>query len=380
MGKFKRISIFYKYDILKKEVETVKERCRLDMLTKEQIIELIEPLKDPFLHTTFKETGAIVSVTVREEKKHVSIKLAIGQPNSAEQMDLQQEIVGILKKNGANTVGLRFEQLPEDVIEKYQPESEKDDSILGQQKQPHYIAIASGKGGVGKSTVTVNIAMALKRLGKKVGIIDADIYGFSVPDMMGVEDRPIVRGERIHPPERFGVKLISMGFFVEDNSPIIWRGPMLGKMLNNFFKEVEWGDLDYLLLDLPPGTGDIAMDVHELLPSCNEVIVTTPHPSAAFVAARAGQMAIKTEHKILGVVENMSYFQSEETGNKEYVFGRHGGDKLAEALETKVLGRLSLQQPYEEEDVFAPAVYQEDHPNGREYHLIASKIVAQTEE
>src|SRR5699024_6720824 len=174
-----------------------KERGRVDMLTKEQIIELVEPLKDAFLHTTFKETGAIVSVTVREEKKHVSIKLAIGQANSAEQMDLQQETVGIWKKNGANTGVLRCEQLPVDVIEKHKPESEKDNSILGQQKQPHYIAIARGKGGVGKSTVTVNIAMALKRLGKKVGIIDADIYGFSVPDMMGVEDRPIVRGERI---------------------------------------------------------------------------------------------------------------------------------------------------------------------------------------
>src|SRR5699024_6133669 len=169
-------------------------------------------------------------------------------------------------------------------------------------------------------------------------------------------------------------------FFVEDNSPIIWRGPMLGKMLNNFFKEVEWGDLDYLLLDLPPGTGDIAMDVHELPPSWNEVTVTTPHPSAAFVAARAGQMAIKTEHRILGVAENMSYIQRQETGEKEEVVGQHSGDKLADALATKVLGRLSLQQPYEEEDVFAPAVYQEGHPNGREYHLIASKIVAQTEE
>src|SRR5699024_5679971 len=140
----------------------------------------------------------------------------------------------------------------------------------------------------GKSTVTVNLAVSLMRLGKKVGIIDADIYGFSVPDMMGAEERPVVRGEKIFPPERFGIKLISMGFFVEDNSPVIWRGPMLGKMLKNFFHEVEWGDdLDYLLLDLPPGTGDIAMDVHDLLPSCHEIIVTTPHPTAAFVAARA---------------------------------------------------------------------------------------------
>jgi len=350
------------------------------MLTKEQVIELLAEVKDPFLHTPLKDTEGIVEVSINEEKKHVSVKLAIGKPNTAEQMQLQQELVGVLKKNGASTVGLRFEQLPDDIIQKFQPASEQDNSILGAAKQPHYVAIASGKGGVGKSTATVNIAVSLARLGKKVGIIDADIYGFSVPDMMGVEERPVVRGEKIIPVERFGVKLISMGFFVEDNSPIIWRGPMLGKMLNNFFREVEWGDLDYLLLDLPPGTGDIAMDVHELLPTCNEVIVTTPHPTAAFVAARAGQMALKTDHKILGVVENMSYFESEVTGEKEYVFGRGGGDKLAEVLQTKVLGRLSLQQPYEEEDIFAPSVYQEDHPNGEEYRRIAAKVIAQIEE
>jgi len=128
--------------------------------------------------------------------------------------------------------------------------------------------------------------------------------------MMGITKRPVVRGERIIPVERHGVKVISMGFFVEDNAPIIWRGPMLGKMLNSFFNEVEWGELDYLLLDLPPGTGDVALDVHTMLPSCKEIIVTTPHPTAAFVAARAGAMALKTEHEILGVIENMSYFES----------------------------------------------------------------------
>lgn len=155
---------------------------------------------------------------------------------------------------------------------------------------------------------------------------------------------------------------------------------MLGKMLNSFFKEVEWGDLDFLLLDLPPGTGDIAMDVHELIPSAKEVIVTTPHPSAAFVAARAGQMAIKTEHEILGIIENMAYYESKKTGEKEYVFGKGGGQKLADVLQTKVMGQLPLQQPYEEEDEFAPSVYQEDHPLGKEYHKIASKIVAKVEE
>lgn len=349
------------------------------MLTKEEVIELLNPVKDPFLHRSFQETDGIIEVKINDEKRHVSVKLAISKPNSAEQMQLQQELVAILKRKGARTVGLRFEQLADDVIREFQPVAEEDSSILGRSDQPIYVAVASGKGGVGKSTVTVNLAMSLMRLGKKVGIIDADIYGFSIPDMMGIEDRPVVRSEKIYPPERFGVKVISMGFFVEDNSPIIWRGPMLGKMLTNFLKEVEWGELDYLLLDLPPGTGDIALDVHDLLPSCNEIIVTTPHPTAAFVAARAGQMALQTNHKIVGVVENMAYFQSEETGNKEYVFGQGGGDKLAEVLKTKVLGRLSLQQPYEEEDVFAPSIYQEDHPNGKEYHRIAAKVIAELE-
>lgn len=350
-------------------------------LTEEKVIELLNPVKDPFLHRTLEETNGIVEVKIRENINHVSVKIAMTQPQSAEQMQMQQEIVGILKKHGAATVGLRFEQLPEDVIRKFQPTGDPSEaeSLLTQEDQPHYIAIASGKGGVGKSTVTVNLAVALARYGKKVGVIDADIYGFSVPDMMGIDKRPVVRGEKIIPVERFGVKVISMGFFVEDNSPIVWRGPMLGKMLNSFFQEVEWGDLDYLLLDLPPGTGDVALDVHNLLPTSKEIIVTTPHPTAAFVAARAGQMALNTDHEILGVVENMAYFQSKVTGEKEYVFGQGGGDKLAEALQTKVLGRLPLQQPYENKEVFAPSVYQEDHPLGEEYHRIAAKVIADLE-
>lgn len=349
----------------------------LVMVTEQQVLELLHPIQDPFIHKTLEETGGVQEVNIKEEKKHVSLKIAIAQTNTAEQMQLQQEIVGVLKGAGAITVGLRFTQLPDEIIQKYAQtsQSSEGDSLLDAGNKTEFIAIASGKGGVGKSTVTVNLATALARLGKKVGIIDADIYGFSVPDMMGIEERPVVRGERIIPVERFGVKVISMGFFVEDNSPIIWRGPMLGKMLNSFFKEVEWGELDYLLLDLPPGTGDVALDLHSMLPSSKEIIVTTPHPTAAFVAARAGQMALKTEHEILGVVENMAYFESKATGEKEYVFGRGGGDKLAEELKTEVLGRLPLQQPYEEEDIFAPSVYQEDHPTGNIFTSIAKKIV-----
>ncbi|RPF50043.1 Mrp/NBP35 family ATP-binding protein [Aquisalibacillus elongatus] len=349
------------------------------MINEDRIRELLNPVQDPHIHKTFEETDAIENIKIKEDKNHVSIKIALAEPNSGEQMQLQQEIVGMLKKEGVQTVGLRFTQLPDEKRDEYvQAANQEQEANLIGQTGTTFISIASGKGGVGKSTVTVNLAVALARLGKKVGIVDADIYGFSVPDMMGIENRPQVRGEKIIPVERFGVQIISMGFFVEDNSPIIWRGPMLGKMLTSFFKEVEWGDLDYLLLDLPPGTGDIALDVQELLPSHKQVIVTTPHPTAAFVAARAGQMAFKADHEIVGIVENMAYFESTLTGQKEYVFGEGGGDKLAEVLDTDILGRLPLQQPYDEQDTFAPGVYQEDHPTGKMFLNMANKLMKRT--
>ena len=347
------------------------------LLTKDEVIKLLNPVKDPHLHKTFEETGGIVDIRIKDEKQHVSVKIAIAKPNTAEQMQLQNELVEILKKSGATTVGLRFSELPQDVVDQFEGPSAgqaEAETLLNTANPPHFIAIASGKGGVGKSTVTVNLAVALARMGKRVGIIDADIYGFSVPDMMGVENKPTVQGNKIYPVERFGVKVISMGFFVEDNSPIIWRGPMLGKMFNSFFKEVDWGQLDYLLLDLPPGTGDMAMNVQETLPACKEIIVTTPHPTAAFVASRAGQMAIKARHEILGVIENMAYYDSKKTGEREYIFGRGGGDKLAEVLDSVVIGRLPIEQPYENEEEFSPSVYQEDHPLGIAYREIAAEI------
>lgn len=346
------------------------------MFTAEQARELINPLKEPFLHISLAELNAIEEIKVKEEKNHVSVKVAIAKTGTAEQLQLQSQIVDVLKGAGAETVGIRFGELPEEVLDKYRTEgNEEVKGLLSPGSKTTFIAIASGKGGVGKSTVSVNLAVNLARLGKKVGLVDADIYGFSVPDMMGIEERPAVQGEKILPVERFGVKVISMGFFVEDNSPIIWRGPMLGKMLNSFFNEVEWGDLDYLLLDLPPGTGDVALDLHQMLPACKEIIVTTPHPTAAFVAARAGVMALKTEHELLGVIENMSYFESKVTGEKEYVFGQGGGERLAEELKTEVLGQLPLGQPDWDEDDFAPSIYQEDHRIGKIYKEIAEKVI-----
>ncbi|TFD99379.1 MULTISPECIES: P-loop NTPase [Jeotgalibacillus] len=350
------------------------------MVTEQQVRELLGSMNDPILHTTLAETEGIVEVSIKEEKNHVSVKIALAKTGTAEQMQLQMAVVDALKKAGAETVGIRFTELEPEKLEKFRGKQGDavEDNLLSPGNKVQFIAIASGKGGVGKSTVSVNLAVALARAGKKVGLIDADIYGFSVPDMMGINKRPVVRGERIIPVDRFGVKVISMAFFVEDNAPVIWRGPMLGKMLNSFFTEVEWGELDYLLLDLPPGTGDVALDVHAMLPSSKEIIVTTPHPTAAFVAARAGAMALQTEHSILGVVENMSFYESKKTGEREFVFGQGGGEKLAEELRTDLLGKLPLQQPDWDENDFAPSVYGADHRLGNIYADIAQQVIDRT--
>ncbi|MRX72498.1 P-loop NTPase [Bacillus lacus] len=350
------------------------------MIQEQEVREIIGSLTDPFLHKTLGEIGAVEEVSIKEEKKHVSVKIGISKTGTGEQLQLQQAIVAKLKEAGAESVGLRFTELSAEVIAKYQDAApEAGASLLSPNSKTTFVAIASGKGGVGKSTVSVNLAIALARLGKKVGLIDADIYGFSVPDMMGITKRPVVRGDQVIPVNRFGVQVISMGFFVEDNAPVIWRGPMLGKMLNNFFHEVEWGDLDYLLLDLPPGTGDVALDVHSMLPACKEIIVSTPHPTAAFVAARAGAMALQTDHEVVGVIENMAYFESKLTGEREYVFGKGGGEKLSEELRVPLLGKIPLQQPDWNEEDFAPSVYAEDHPTGKIYKEIAQKVLGEIE-
>ncbi len=349
------------------------------MLTQEKILDALKAVKEPFLNKSIVDVDGVREIKIKEGL--VSVKIAVTKTGTPEQMNMQQGIVSAIKGAGAESVGLRFEQFTEEELAKLgvSKEEEKPKSLLDKADETTFIAVTSGKGGVGKSTVSCNLATSLARLGKKVGIIDADIYGFSVPDMMGIEEKPSVKGQTIYPVTRFDVKVISMGFFVHDNSPIIWRGPMLGKMLNNFFTEVEWGDLDYLILDLPPGTGDVALDVHQMLPSSKEIIVTTPHPTAAFVAARAGVMALKTDHEILGVVENMAYFQSKLTGEREFVFGQGGGERLAKELETDILAQIPLGQPEIDENDFAPSIYAEDHPIGQIYKKMAQKVIDKIE-
>jgi ATP-binding protein involved in chromosome partitioning len=211
------------------------------------------------------------------------------------------------------------------------------------------VAIASGKGGVGKSTITVNLAIALAKLGKKVGIVDADIHGFSIPRIIGLKGSPQGAGENVAedrelliPPEVNNIKVMSMGSLTPEDTPIIWRAPLLGSVLKQFMKEVQWGDLDYLLFDLPPGTGDMALNIMQQLPHAKILIVTTPQVTATNVAGRIGKMAEKLDSDIMGVIENMSYYQCDDCGNKEYIFGRGGGKKMAQKLGTDLLGELPL--------------------------------------
>src|SRR5438477_1997145 len=204
------------------------------------------------------------------------------------------------------------------------------------------IAVASGKGGVGKSTVTVNLAAALAAEGHRVGIVDVDVWGFSVPRMLGVSDRPVGFNGMILPLEAHGVKIISMGFFVAEEQPVIWRGPMLHKAVNQFLGDVYWGDLDFLLADLPPGTGDVSISVAQFLPGAQMLVVTTPQEAARKVAERAGKMAAQVRQSVVGVVENMSYFACPHCGERTNVFGDGGGKLAADTLGVPLLGEIPL--------------------------------------
>ena len=362
------------------------------MIDKEQVLKALRHLEDPTYRKSVVELNLIRDVLVKQS--NVSLTFVMTVDDEAKENRFREKVKEALEAIGAENIHIRFRKIADHEkaeIEGKWPgrqaahtsspaERAQGPALLSADSGITFIAIASGKGGVGKSSVTVNLAAALARKGKKVGIIDADIYGFSVPDMMGIEERPKLENNRILPVERFGVKVISTGFFVQDNAPVIWRGPMLSKMLRNFFSEVNWGELDYMLLDLPPGTGDVALDVHHMIPHSKEIIVTTPHATAAFVAARAGAMALQTKHEILALVENMSYYECESCGRKDYIFGRGGGAKLAEELHTELLAQIPLGAPdnHISEPDFSPSVYKSDSPTGRLYNELADKVIAKT--
>ncbi len=253
-------------------------------------------------------------------------------------------------------------------------------TLFGPGSKTRTIAVASGKGGVGKSTVTANLAVALARDGHAVALIDADVYGPTIPLMMGLPPLPpeMVDGKLV-PPEAYAVKIISMGFFLPDNEPVIWRGPMLGRAIEQFLGDVLWGSPDFLLIDLPPGTGDIALTIAQMLPGAELIIVTTPQEAAAKTAIKAAKMARMTKQRVVGVVENMAYYVCPECGSRHHIFGRGGAFEIARLMDTRLLGRIPLDESTRKGgDAGAPAALDPASTVGAAFGHIARLLVDPT--
>ncbi|MFA9561215.1 MAG: Mrp/NBP35 family ATP-binding protein [Nitrospirota bacterium] len=243
----------------------------------------------------------------------------------------------------------------------------------------HIIAVSSGKGGVGKSTVTVNMAVALKQEGYAVGIMDADIYGPNIPMMIGVTKEPIKEGDKITPAEGQGVKVISMGFFVPEDTPVVWRGPMVHGAIQQFFRDVVWGELDYLLIDLPPGTGDVPLTLSQLVPLTGAITVTTPQEVALSDVRKGMTMFKKVNVPLLGVVENMSYFVCGHCGERTEIFSFGGGEQAAKKFDVPFLGRIPLDPAIREGgDQGSPIVVKNpDSPQTQAFLQIVRTLVSQ---
>src|SRR3954463_456078 len=241
------------------------------------------------------------------------------------------------------------------------------------------IAVGAGKGGVGKTTVAVNLAVALAKAGSRVGMIDADIYGPNVPIMLGMKTQLTTDGQKILPAEKYGLQVISMGFMTADDAPIIWRGPMLHGALQQFFREVKWADLDYLVIDMPPGTGDVALTLGQTVPVAGAIVVTTPQKVALADSRRAVAMYKKLNIPTLGIVENMSYFVCPHGSHESDIFGKSGGEKMAEELGVPFLGGIPIYQPIREGgDSGVPLLISEpDAPAARAIVEVAARAAAQ---
>ncbi|MPY95732.1 MAG: P-loop NTPase [Acidimicrobiia bacterium] len=326
--------------------------------TPDDVLTALRPVQDPELNRSIVDLDMVRDVRIEGARVSVQVALTVAGCPMRNEIDnrVRQAVTGL---DGVAEVGIDFTVMTDEERATLRQKVHGDPAATAGSHAAHghaegraipfadpgnrtrCILVASGKGGVGKSSVTTNLAVALAQLGKRVAVVDADVWGFSIPRMLGVDRPPVVIDQMLIPPESHGVRCISMGFFAGDDQPVIWRGPMLHKALEQFLTDVYWDDPDYLLVDLPPGTGDIALSLSQFLPRSEMLIVTTPQPAAQRVAQRAAFMAQKVNLQLLGVIENMSWFTGDD-GKRYELFGSGGGRELAERLEVPLLGQVPL--------------------------------------
>jgi ATP-binding protein involved in chromosome partitioning len=304
-------------------------------LTKENILDVLRQVKDPDLHRDIVDLDFVKEISINGSDVAVTVELTT--PACPVRDELKDSCDRVIREN-IDKVGNIAITMTSNVVRRADARQE---AILPGVK--HKIAIASGKGGVGKSTIAVNLAVALAHDGAKVGLVDADVYGPSIPLMMGIDDKPRLRKNKIVPLENYGVKVMSMGFLVDPLQAIIWRGPMASGAVKQFLTDVEWGDLDYLLFDLPPGTGDIQLTLVQTIPLTGSVIITTPQDISLADARKGLMMFRKVNVPVLGIIENMSYYICSHCGHREEIFSYGGGRRTAEELETVFLGEIPIQ-------------------------------------
>jgi ATP-binding protein involved in chromosome partitioning len=330
------------------------------LITEEQVRQALRGVMDPEIGRPIEDIGMLDSIRIDGGLVEVGVLLTIeGCPLKDR---ITHDVTAALQPlDGVERVEVRLTPMSQEQREALVSQL-RGGAPTPQQKisfppSTSVIAVASGKGGVGKSSITVNLAAALAAAGNKVGILDADVWGFSVPRMLGVTGKPVGFDNMILPLEGYGVKVISMGFFVPEETPVIWRGPMLHKAIEQFLGDVYWGDLDFLLCDLPPGTGDVSISLASFLPGASMLVVTTPQEAARTVAERAGRMAERTNLRPIGVIENMSWFVCPHCGEREEIFGDGGGQAAAEHLGVPMMAQVPLMPAMREGgDTGAPIV------------------------
>ena len=349
-------------------------------MTKEQILKSLESVIDPELRRSIVELDMVRSIEIGASGV-IDVTVSLTTPACPIRGHFQTSVAqAVSALEGVTHVNVYFDVLTDTqkaALQQKLGRGSLPDGALAQVS--NVMCIGSGKGGVGKSTLTANLAAALTAEGKHVGILDADVWGYSIPRMYGLgATRPPVSPERkILPLEAHGVKVMSIGFFLEEDAAVVWRGPMLHKALTQFLQDVAWGTLDYLLIDLPPGTGDVSMTLAQLLPQAQFVIVTTPQPTAQKVARRSAEMANKVSLEICGVIENMSSFATPD-GERYAIFGEGGGQDLADELDVPLLGKVPLTMPLREHaDSGTPLVLEDpDDPAAQAIRHAARGLVA----